>query len=84
MMREQAALNPVARRGDLALALAFHARVRAEAGTDLAEALAAATESLGLMRGLAAEIPRLYGSPLAEVTALEARLRSMAGPPERG
>ncbi len=76
MMREQAALNPQARRGDLGMALAFHARVRAEAGIELAEALAAATEAVALLRGLAAEIPALYGPGLAEVLALESRLRS--------
>ncbi|WP_327386709.1 tetratricopeptide repeat protein [Streptomyces sp. NBC_01207] len=81
MMREQAAINPVARRGDLALALAFHARVRAEAGTDLAEGLAAATEAVGLMRELAAELPQMYASSLAEVRALEDRLRALAPPP---
>ncbi|MFB8062053.1 hypothetical protein ACFC6U_38575, partial [Kitasatospora purpeofusca] len=64
------------RRGDLALALAFHARVRAEAGLDLAGGLAAATEAVALMRVLAAEIPALYTSPLAEVVALESRLRA--------
>ncbi|MER6386962.1 tetratricopeptide repeat protein [Streptomyces sp. NPDC059382] len=81
MMREQAAINPVARRGDLALALAFHARVRAEAGIDLAEALAAVTEAVALMRELAAEIPALYAPSLAEVRALEDRLRTMTPPP---
>ncbi|MFD8323753.1 tetratricopeptide repeat protein [Kitasatospora purpeofusca] len=76
MMREEAALNPVARRGDLGVALAFHARVRAEAGFDLAGGLAAATEAVALMRVLAAEIPALYASSLAEVVALESRLRA--------
>ncbi|MET9688057.1 tetratricopeptide repeat protein [Streptomyces sp. NPDC006514] len=80
MMREQAAINPAARRGDLALALAFRARVRAEAGTDLAEGPAAATEAVVLMQELAAELPQMYASSLAEVRALEDRLRALAPP----
>ncbi|MFC9324079.1 tetratricopeptide repeat protein [Kitasatospora sp. NPDC057015] len=76
MMREQAAINPVARRGDLALALAFFARVRAEASVDLPAGLAAAEEAVGILRPLAAEVPALYAPALAEVLALEGRMRS--------
>ncbi|MFD3809026.1 tetratricopeptide repeat protein [Streptomyces sp. NPDC058619] len=81
MAREQAAINPVARRGDLALALTFHARIRAEAAIDLAEALTAVTEAVGLMRELADEIPQLYAPVLTEYQALEGRLRAMTPPP---